>query len=362
MDEDALRRVLDTEAATIDVRPDALPVIRRRIAARRRHRLPVGLLAAAAATAAAAAFGLATVAPLVRAPDQPPVAANPELASLGPAQPAPVSAPATGPTPNDLTPTGATPTGSTPAGGGGQLGGTATLAVYYLAEDAGRIRLYREFNAFPLPKPTPTERVRATVTEMLAGQRRRDPDYRTGWPTTARLGEVGINDDGTVTLDLTGARANSVGAEAAHLAVQQLVWTVAGAIGGNPGVRLRFDGEPVAELWGHVDTRPVLRKAPALEVLGMLWLIDPQHGDTVGRTFRVHLAGAVFEATAQVRVRQGDRIVTEQVVTLNAGAPARGEATIELTLPPGAYTLEAYEESMADGSELHLDDRDIVVR
>ena len=101
----------------------------------------------------------------------------------------------------------------------------------------------------------------------------------------------------------------------------------------------------------------------ALDTLAMLWLIDPQHGDTVGRTFTVHLAGSVHEATAQLRIRQGEKIVHQRYVTLDAGAPGRGEGFAELTLPPGDYTIEAYEESMvADEGERHLVDAVITVR
>jgi hypothetical protein len=54
--------------------------------------------------------------------------------------------------------------------------------------------------------------------------------------------------------------------------------------------------------------------------------------------------------------------VHEQFVTLSEGAPGRGEAFVDLTLPPGSYTLEVYFESLRDGSELGLDDHAITVR
>jgi hypothetical protein len=82
----------------------------------------------------------------------------------------------------------------------------------------------------------------------------------------------------------------------------------------------------------------------------------------VGRTFAVHIDGAVFEATVALRVRDADgSIIDEQAVTLDAGAPQRGEATVELTLPAGRYTLEALYYSPADGSEQAMDDHEITV-
>ena len=114
-------------------------------------------------------------------------------------------------------------------------------------------------------------------------------------------------------------------------------------------------------LWGKAPIGGTLRRASAQDTLGLVWLISPQDGDRLGRRFPVHLFGSVFEATIHLRVRQGGRTVTEQAVTVGAGAPAFGEATVTLTLAPGRYVIEAYEVSMRDGSAQHLDDHDVTV-
>jgi hypothetical protein len=93
-----------------------------------------------------------------------------------------------------------------------------------------------------------------------------------------------------------------------------------------------------------------------------VWLIAPQHGDTVRRTFEVHVAGILPEATAQLRIQQDGRTVSEQVVTLSIAGPAQGEHRLTVTLPPGRYTLTAYATSLADGREQHLDDHTVTVR
>jgi hypothetical protein len=131
-----------------------------------------------------------------------------------------------------------------------------------------------------------------------------------------------------------------------------VVWTGAAVIGGDPTVKLLVNGESYA----------TLRKAPALDTLAALWLINPQHGETVAKDVSVHVAGAVFEATAHLRVRMGDVVIDEKVLTLSAGAPSRGEAKLTLRLAPGEYTLEAYTISAADGSVQHLDDHVVTVR
>jgi hypothetical protein len=168
-------------------------------------------------------------------------------------------------------------------------------------------------------------------------------------------------------VDLAGAGTNSVASESAVAAVQQLVHTVTG-VGADQrvelaGVRLLLDGRAVDELWGHVPAGGVLTRAAALTTLAQVWLISPQQGDTVGRSFQVHVAGAVPEATVQLWVRDASgAVVKRQTITLSIGGPQRGEARATVTLEPGRYTLEAFFESLADGSVQALDDHAIVVR
>jgi hypothetical protein len=262
--------------------------------------------------------------------------------------------------------TGTAPT--TPAGGG-----TATrvsLAVYYLGterawrEDDGspidRVKLYREFHRLPAGDGGARARTVAAVTAMLTASAD-DPHYRTGWPDSARVRDVRV-DPGLVTVDLGGARRNNVGAEAAEQAVQQLAWT-ATAASGESRVRLLLDGERVDELWGHVAIDGPLRRAAAEDVLAHVWLIDPQHGATVGRTFTVHVSGYVHEATIHIRVRQGDRTVRTTFVTVASDGGLIGEARTRLTLPAGRYTIEAYApDQTGSGRPLFLDDHAVTVR
>ncbi len=107
----------------------------------------------------------------------------------------------------------------------------------------------------------------------------------------------------------------------------------------------------------------MLQQAPAVEVLAPVWLIEPHQGAAVGKTFTVHVAGIVFEATMRVRVRSSSgQIVKDQTITLDNGAPAQGEATLQLTLPSGRYTVEAFFLSARDGSVQGMDDHSITVK
>jgi hypothetical protein len=223
-----------------------------------------------------------------------------------------------------------------------------------------RIKLYREFHRLAAGDGGAGARTRAAVAEMLAPAAAQDPDYGSGWPAGTRVRDVRV-DNSAVTVDLGGAARNSVGSEVAHQAVQQLVWT-ATAASAAPGVRLLVDGAPVDELWGHVDVRGVLRRAPAADVLAYVWLIEPQHGATVGRSFPVHVSGYVYEATINIRVRQGNRTVHTGFLTV-AGDGLFGEARTRLTLPAGRYTIEAFAPSQASGVDgpQFLDDHTITV-
>ncbi|AVT31868.1 hypothetical protein C6361_23030 [Plantactinospora sp. BC1] len=381
MNEEMLRRVLADEADRIEPGPGALPEIQRRTAAGdrggawRRWRRPAwspprfaggrwggwsplaaGAVTVATLSVAAVVVGLAsTVVPTPSDRVEPPpgavgahrsASATPDEVRPGPTPPDGAAAPSVGTGPG------------TPAAG--PTATTAGLPVYYLGGDPGRPRLYREFHRLWLHDGSARDRATAALRNLLDGPVGMDPDYRNPWPVGTDLREVTVA-DGVATVDLAGAADNDVDEVTARLAVQQLVWTVT-AVPGISGLRLRLDGAPVDRLWGRVDTSGVLRRAPATEVLAPVWLISPQHADTVNRSFQVHIAGILPEATAQLRIQRGTRTVREQFVTLSIAGPAQGEAKVAVTLPPGRYTLTAYAISLADGTEQFLDDHTVTVR
>jgi hypothetical protein len=291
--EDVIRRALEAEASTVEVRPDALGTIRDRIGARRRwSRRWLPALAAATATAAAVAVGVATLGRPVppEPPPNPPAATSP-----------------------------AAPT-------------VPRLPVYYVGPDDRLVREYHAAAAGSL-----ADRIRTAVTAML-GDAPVDPDYRTAWP--AGVDVRGVTVDGDVaTVDLTAGPPDAVARE-------QLVWTVTAVTDGDV-VRLRVDGGPAGE--------PLTRGA-ALDVLAPVWLVDPQAGSVNPSRMEVYVWAVAADATVQVRVTQGGRVVHEGPVRLDEAAPQRGEGRATLPeLPPGEYTVEAY---TADGSDGH----DVTVR
>jgi hypothetical protein len=319
MIEDTLRQALAAEAESVEVSPDALPRIRARIARRRRwwvRFLPTGpaLLAITGGTAVTAA-AVATTVVLATAPH-----ATPSAAPAGPGGPASSAA------------------RPTPA--------TANLPVYYLGVTAGGLRLYREYEVVPVTGDDSVSRIRAALGAMIGGPL--DPDYSSPWVGTAvnRVSVDGLN----AQVDLHGLP--NLDADTGRMALQQLVWTVT-AVSNATAVRLLVDGGMVRTLWGVSGVDDVLLRAPRADVQAPVWLIDPQQGAVVGRTFDVYLSAAAPDGSVRIRVTSGGRLVEDQRVVLPASAPQQGEAHLKMSLDPGRYTVSAYLTDPAKDADSH---------
>ncbi|HKT04611.1 MAG TPA: Gmad2 immunoglobulin-like domain-containing protein, partial [Rugosimonospora sp.] len=108
----------------------------------------------------------------------------------------------------------------------------------------------------------------------------------------------------------------------------------------------------------------VLHRRPSVDVLAPVWVITPQEGATVARGFTAVIDGTVFEAAAVLRVRSAaGTVVLERPVHVGSlGVPDRASASVPVTLPPGAYTVEGFFYSARDGSVQRLDDHRFTVR
>jgi len=258
----------------------------------------------------------------------------------------------TGPAPapsGSPSPSGAASASASPASG--------SLAVYYTLSDRGTPKLVREFHRLAIAADTPAAKTTAAVAEMLRPSAF-DPDYETLWPAGVRVTGSSVTGD-VVTVDLTGI-TSGVGAEAEAQAIQQLVWT-ATANSGVSQVRIRVDGTAVDSVFGHVSVKDPVRRAEAIDTLHLVWVIAPQHGETVGRDVTLHFAGIVFEATLNYEILQNGKVVKHEVITLDPGHPAMGEKKVTVRLSPGTYVVQAYEISMADSSRQHVDNHTFTV-
>ncbi|MFI5912668.1 Gmad2 immunoglobulin-like domain-containing protein [Dactylosporangium sp. NPDC051541] len=320
--EERLREALRARADEVEPSPDALPRIRARTA-RTWHRTFRTAIGAVAAVATAIAIAVVAV-------------------QVNRGQPA-----------------------NQPAGNGAEqskkpsLSATTTtisLPAYFTSNG----RLYREF--LTATALTDEGRIEAAVELSLQGKAK-DPDYRSLWPGTVKVNRITIS-QAQVTVDLGGVGAKP---DDPRLALQQLLYTVAAAatytsIKHADGIRLLVDGKAEPRLWGAVDTGGVLRTGVLADLQGPVWVIEPDEGAVVGKTFTVYLAGVAFEGTVSLRVRSaGGALVDERTVQLSAGAPALGEARLQLTLPSGRYTIEGFLVSEKDSSEQWMDDHDFTV-
>ncbi|OLB81513.1 MAG: hypothetical protein AUI14_03065 [Actinobacteria bacterium 13_2_20CM_2_71_6] len=322
--EERLRRILAAEAESVDVAPDALEVIRARVA-RRRARWWRGWLPRGAALLSFAGGGAVVAAATVVA------------FFVGTHHPAP---------PPQI------PGGSAPA--------VAKVPVYFAGTTGLGLRLYREYHP-PSPDADLVSRTRTALAAMFDPNGAADPDYRTLWPAGVTVRAVQIAGD-TVTVDLAGVPVTPPGDEATvGMAREQLVWT-ATAASGTTRMKLLLDGHGVARLWGMADLDAPLQRGNRPDVLAPVWLIDPQQGATVGHTVTVYVAGIVPDATVRVRVRGANgAVLDERSVPLSAGAPQQGEARLQLSLPSGRYTVEAYVLAPDGRTERYLDDHQVTV-
>ena len=115
--------------------------------------------------------------------------------------------------------------------------------------------------------------------------------------------------DHVITVDLTGLGAGQMGSELAAIAVQQLVFTVQGALQSTDPVRILVDGNRVDELWGVVDTSDPVERGDSYALRSLVQIDAPAHGAAVGRDVQVTGEAAVFEATLLWEVRRGDAVV-----------------------------------------------------
>jgi Immunoglobulin-like domain of bacterial spore germination/Sporulation and spore germination len=222
-------------------------------------------------------------------------------------------------------------------------GERVAVPVYYVAETAAGFRLQREFHAVVTSDPAS-----AAVREMLAGPTGTDPDYRNRWPPGAALREPVHRDGGAIVVDLTGVGPAQVGSELAELTVQQLVFTVQGALQSTDPVRILVDGARVPELWGTVDTSGPVERGDPYALRSLVQIDAPADGARVGREVEVRGEAAVFEATVLWEVLR-DGSVVQEGFTSTAEGQRFAPFAFTVTLEPGDYTVRIREDDPSDG-------------
>lgn len=327
-----LRAALSAEADMVQPGDDGLSSIRERTAARPWWRQPAAPAAAAAAALLLVAGGVALR------------AGGGEDATNGDVAAAQTTAPtseAPSPTPSP------SETPSTPPRFAGDV------YVYYLSDDDGAPRLYRERHPGTGSSPAV-----AAVSAML-GQPAVDPDYASPWPSGTTLSSYAVA-GGTATVNLSDFPR--VGAAYEQAAVQQLVYTVTANDKSVSRVRLLVGG--AAPPSGHQDwSQPVVR-APLADVQGLIWLLGPAQDASVSSPVEITGFGTAFEGTISWEV-YADGGAGAKVAEGFAQGGSNGEFAgfqDSVDLPPGSYQIRAFEASAEDGSPIHVDTKTFTVR
>lgn len=187
-----------------------------------------------------------------------------------------------------------------------------------------------------------------------------DADYTSVWPAGTVV--LSTRTEGTTAyVDLSAqATKASAGGAAESASLQQLVHTVTAADNALSSVQLLVEGKPVESLWGHVDATKPIRRAPAAEVLGPVWITTPDNG-VLARGGEFGGQATVFEANVSWEILQGATVVQRGFSTASEGAPGRGSWTAKADVPPGSYVLRAFESSAKDGSPQWVDDKPLRV-
>jgi hypothetical protein len=199
----------------------------------------------------------------------------------------------------------------------------------------------------------PTEAVaRGAMALLFGGSDPYDPELTSEAPAEVRVLATNIRDR-VLIVDVSDAITDRGAGSAQEIAFAQQFTHTGAAFDTVDAVQLWIEGEPIDELWGHLDwSQPIEPDPFALSPITITEPAMARDGATA-RAGEVVLRGeaTVFEATVGIRVRGPDGdLVVEDFTTASEGAPGRGTWDYRVTLgEPGAYTVEVSEDDPSDG-------------
>lgn len=340
--DDELRALL--EDAVSDVEPT--PALHRIQSRTSKKVVPMNskrpwIFAAAAAVAATAA----TVVAVTVLSDDPVTTSGPASSPSASATPEESDEPTTEPS-DEPTDEPSTEPSQAPAGQ------TTAVPVYFVGETPVGTRLFREFRR--IEKNDGEARMVSDALSEAIGGTALDPDYRSDWPEGTTVNGVNIDGpaaDDVVWIDLAdkGLRARPAGMsqEQAQMAVEQLVYTAQAVLQQRQPVQFLLDGERTDMVLGVPTSEPVAA-GEAMAVQASVWVISPQHGDTVGTTFTVEGRGAFFEANVSWQLLRDGEVVEDGFTSAEEGMTL-SPYSFKVTAEPGDYVLRVYDADMSGG-------------
>jgi hypothetical protein len=243
-------------------------------------------------------------------------------------------------------PTKPSPTDSPAPSDSSGTADTVAVPVYFVGQTPLGPRLFREFRSVEADNPVDE------ALALLGAGDTLDPDYSTllpgGAPTLASGGTdeaIGVNVPDPGWSD----RPDGMSAKEAKLAVQQIVYTVQGALQSRAPVE--FFGDGLTPVFGmDADS---FKAAPQNSVLALVNVTEPAEGATVADTFTASGVANSFEATVPWEVRDADG---KKVLDGFATADGFGDklypwqSPVDVSsLAPGTYTFVAMTDDPSDG-------------
>jgi Immunoglobulin-like domain of bacterial spore germination/Sporulation and spore germination len=221
---------------------------------------------------------------------------------------------------------------------------TVAAPVYFVGDTPQGPRLFREFRNVEADNPVDE------ALALLAAGDALDPDYSTLLPGgTVSLESYDENILVSLPADYAD-RPDGMTAKEANLAVQQIVYTVQGALQRRSPVVFTSDGSPTTVL--GIDQES-FKAAPQNNVLAFVNVTAPGEGTSVTGTFTASGVANSFEATVPWEVRDQDG-----TKVLQGFATAEGwgdhlypwESQVDVSgLPAGTYSFVAMTDDPSDG-------------
>jgi hypothetical protein len=255
------------------------------------------------------------------------------------------------PTPTDTAVTPATPatpddepTSPEPTAEPTDVEGEDATAFFVRSHDSG---IWVE--PLTLPVGQSGEAMARAAVELLLEGPSGHPALTTEVPDGTELLDVNISDR-VLVVDLSEEVRGRGGASAQEVAFAQQLAHTGAQFDTVDAVQLWVEGEPVDELWGHLDWSEPIEPDPF--ALSPITFDSHEWGERV-TAGRVTVGGEAntFEATVELRLLAPDGSVAEETfTTATSGTGTRGtwEHTFDLD-EPGRWTIEAIEPDPSDG-------------
>jgi hypothetical protein len=231
------------------------------------------------------------------------------------------------------------------------------VKMYYVGDTPTGFKLFSENYSFQSSGDLVTE----ALSRLISGRAQPvDADYANLWGSGTSL-NVFTKDGATGVIDLKMGKLN-VGAEAESRAIDQLLWTAAGADPSITEILLLVDGERIESLAGHVDaTRPIV-KGNAYEVLNSLQISSILDAATLVSPVVISGEACTFEANVVWTLRKEGVVVKSAPTTAESACPDRGAWEVQLgELEAGNYSFIVEDFSAEDGSLSARDDKNFSI-